>query len=155
MKKHTLAVLFLASSVLSAAAYAECDEKGHKKGGHKKHGAKHFTMIDTNEDGKLSKEEMLQYNENHFTKVDADGDGFISKDEMKAQHKGKKKRFMKMDTNNDGEVSDEEKAAFKEKRKNRKADTDDEQLGFRVRGFYFELDSLRQVIRDRYFQTGN
>ena len=126
MKKHTLTALFLASSVFSAAAYADCDGKGYKKGGHKKHGAKQFTMIDTNEDGKLSKEEMLQFHENHFTKIDADGDGFVSKEEMKAQHKGKKKRFMKMDTNNDGVVSDEEKAAFKQNRRNRKADTDEE-----------------------------
>lgn len=123
MKKRTITALILASSVLSAAAYADCD-KGHKKGGHKKHGAKHFSMIDSNDDGKLSKEEMLNFHESHFTKMDTDGDGFISKKEMKAnykeKHKGKKKHLIKMDTNNDGEISDEEKAAYKMERKERK-----------------------------------
>jgi Ca2+-binding EF-hand superfamily protein len=121
MKKHTLTALILASSVLSAAAYADCD-KGHKKSGDKKRGAKHFSMIDSNDDGKLSKEEMLNFHEGHFTKMDSDGDGFISKEEMKAKekHKGKKKHLMKMDTNKDGEISDEEKAAYKMERKEKK-----------------------------------
>lgn len=123
MKKHTLTALILASSVLSAAAYADCD-KDNKKGEHRKHGAKHFSMIDANDDGKLSKEEMLNFHQSHFTKMDADGDGFVSKEEMKAKykekHKGKKKHLMKMDTNNDGEISDEEKAAYKMERKEHK-----------------------------------
>lgn len=128
MKKRTITALILATSVLSAAAYADCD-KGHKKGGQKKHSAKHFSMIDTDEDGKLSKEEMLNFNEGHFNKMDADGDGFISKEEMKAKrkgkHKGKRKNLMMMDTNNDGEISDEEKAAYKKERKEKRERSND------------------------------
>lgn len=126
MKKRTITALILAASVLSAGAYADCDKKGHKKGGDKRNGAKYFSMIDANDDGKLSKEEMINFHESHFTKMDSDGDGFISKEEMKANHKGKgkhegKKRHLKqMDTNNDGEISDEEKAAYKMERKERK-----------------------------------
>lgn len=124
MKKHTITALILAASVLSAGAYADCDKKGHKKGGDKRNGAKHFSMIDANDDGKLSKEEMINFHESHFTKMDSDGDGFITKEEMKANHKGKnkgkKRHLMKMDANNDGEISDEEKAAYKMERKERK-----------------------------------
>jgi Ca2+-binding EF-hand superfamily protein len=88
MKKRTITALILATSVLSAAAYAECGNKSHKKG-HKNHGAKKFMMIDANDDGKLSKEEMQTFHENHFMKMDTDKDGFITKEEMKAGHKAK------------------------------------------------------------------
>lgn len=90
MKKHTFTALILASTVLSAAAYAECDKKNHKKG-HKNHGAKQFMMIDKDDDGKLSKEEMQTFHESRFTKMDADGDGFVTKEEMKANHKANRK----------------------------------------------------------------
>lgn len=95
MNKHTISAFLLASSVLSAAAYADGHNKDDKKHGHKNHGAKHFSMIDENDDGKLSKEEMLNFHERHFTKMDADGDGFISKEEMKAKYKDKKKHNKK------------------------------------------------------------
>jgi Ca2+-binding EF-hand superfamily protein len=125
MKKLTMTALILATSVLSAAAYASCDDKENgKKGAHPKQGAKKFMMIDTNNDGKLSKEEMQTFHENHFMKIDTDKDGFISKEEMKAshkaQHKGKKKHQAEMDTNKDGVISDEEKAAFEKNRKDGK-----------------------------------
>jgi Ca2+-binding EF-hand superfamily protein len=125
MKKRTLTALILATTVLSSAAYASCGDKDHsKKGPNKKHGAKKFMMIDANNDGKISKEEMQTFHDNHFMKMDTDKNGFITKEEMKAshkaQHKGKKARLMKMDTNNDGVVSDEEKAAFKKERKDGK-----------------------------------
>jgi Ca2+-binding EF-hand superfamily protein len=90
MKKRTITALILATSVLSSVAYASCDNKENgKKGAHPKQGAKKFMMIDANNDGKLSKEEMQTFHENHFMKIDTDKDGFITKEEMKAGHKAK------------------------------------------------------------------
>lgn len=126
MKKHTITAFILASSFLSAAAYAECEHRGHKQGGKNKQGAQHFKMVDANEDGKLSKEEMLNFHENKFTKMDSDGDGFITQDEMKSQMK--MNRFMRMDTNNDGVITPDEMSARKDRKngKGRAQNFDDE-----------------------------
>jgi len=43
-----------------------------------------FSKIDTDGDGKISKEEHDTFSDNMFTQMDTNGDGFISKDEMKA-----------------------------------------------------------------------
>lgn len=124
MKKHIVSALIIATSVLSAVSYADGHNKGDKKNPNKGHGSKHFSMIDANKDGKLSKSEMLNFHENHFLKMDANSDGFISQQEMKAKnkshHKGKKMRLMKMDSNKDGVVSDEEKSIYKKARKEKK-----------------------------------
>jgi len=41
--------------------------------------------MDTDNDGKISKDEMNQ----HFDKLDTNNDGFISKDELVKQHKNR------------------------------------------------------------------
>ena len=51
-----------------------------------------------------------------FKKLDTDGDGKISKDEAdKSQHKMIKEHFSEIDTNSDGFISKEEFKAFKPK----------------------------------------
>ena len=54
--------------------------------------------------------------EGFFKKLDTDGDGKISKDEAdKSEHKMIKDHFSEIDTNSDGYISKEEFKAFKPK----------------------------------------
>lgn len=47
---------------------------------------KMLEKIDTDKDGKISKQEWQTHHEQHFTELDADKDGFVTKEEMKARH---------------------------------------------------------------------
>ncbi len=55
-----------------------------------------FKMMDTNEDGKLTKEEVKGPLKRDFSKIDTDEDGFITKEELekapKPERKGPPKR---------------------------------------------------------------
>ena len=66
-----------------------------------------MSMMDTNKDGKVSKEEFMKAHEAMFDQMDANKDGFIDKDEMGKMMEGKCGMSM-MDTNKDGKVSKEE-----------------------------------------------
>lgn len=88
-----------------------------------------FKMMDANEDGKLSLEEVKGPLKNDFSKVDVDENGFITKEELEKAPKpnrqgGKQEKqsrekgnaeklstteiFKKMDTDNDGKLSEKE-----------------------------------------------
>jgi hypothetical protein len=80
---------------------------------------KNFDAIDTNKDGKLSREEMKAAHEQHkaehaghHPKIDANGDKMISRDEAKG-HPRLEKNFDTIDTNKDGKLSPEEMKAFR------------------------------------------
>ena len=62
-------------SVASVAAIA--GDHGHD------HKGKMMEKVDTDGDGKISKEEFMAKHEKMFTKMDVDGDGYLSKEEMK------------------------------------------------------------------------
>jgi Ca2+-binding EF-hand superfamily protein len=51
--------------------------------------------LDTDGDGKISKQEFMSRPEKRFGKMDADGDGFISQDEMNSAKERKEKRKSK------------------------------------------------------------
>lgn len=85
--------------------------------------AKHFSRLDKNQDGVISREEASAYQHlaAHFDKIDANGDGKLSKQElqqwgqdMRAQM-GQRfdEEFKAADTNGDGMLSKEEVAASK------------------------------------------
>jgi Ca2+-binding EF-hand superfamily protein len=103
MKKLTITAILLSLSIVSAASYA--DIEGYKNKGDSK-GHKHFTLMDSNNDGSLSKEELLSFHQQRFTSMDTDADGLVTKEEMKNHRQ--KKRFMRMDSNKDGVISEEE-----------------------------------------------
>lgn len=108
MNKLTITAILLsisvASTVVSTAAYAGMGSKDHK--GNKHYGHKQFSLMDSNSDGALSKEELLTFHEQRFTSIDTDGDGLVTKKEIKAHRQ--KQRFMRMDSNNDGVISEDE-----------------------------------------------
>lgn len=53
--------------------------------------SKLLEKMDTNEDGKLSKEEVKGPLKDHFTKIDIDENGFITKEEFDKAPKPKRK----------------------------------------------------------------
>lgn len=88
MKKLSLLTLTAAALVLSANAYAGHGGKCH--GMHGKHKDKMFTMIDTNNDGAITREEQAAFSDKKFNETDANGDGKVTKEEMKAHFEKKR-----------------------------------------------------------------
>ncbi|MDH4199843.1 MAG: hypothetical protein OEV66_05605 [Spirochaetia bacterium] len=79
MKKNT--ILFMILGVLASfALYANSDKKSHGHEG--KPGDRMMEMLDTNKDGKISKEEWSA----HFDAIDMNKDGFLSKEELDKHH---------------------------------------------------------------------
>jgi Ca2+-binding EF-hand superfamily protein len=97
MNKLTITAILLSLSIVSAASYAGM-------------GGKQFSRMDSNNDGSLSKEELLSFHQQRFTSMDADADGLVTKEEMKNHRQTK--RFMRMDSNKDGVISEEEMVLF-------------------------------------------
>ena len=75
-------------TILMMSPLALADHHGGKGKGrpHQKRGG-HFKMMDTNNDGKVSKDEFMARTTKRFTEMDANGDGFITKDEKKTHRK--------------------------------------------------------------------
>jgi Ca2+-binding EF-hand superfamily protein len=46
-----------------------------------------FKMMDTNEDGKISKDEWQKHHDQRFAEIDTDKDGVITPAEIKEHHK--------------------------------------------------------------------
>ena len=63
---------------------------------HGHHGAGRLARLDTNQDGKISRDEMRADADKHFDKLDTNGDGFIDKAEMDAARAKMKDRMGKM-----------------------------------------------------------
>jgi Ca2+-binding EF-hand superfamily protein len=84
-----------------AAAKGSCGEHGF--GMHK------FEKLDSNSDGKVTRDEMLSRATEHFDKADANKDGKVTPDERKAAfQKFGEERFTAQDKNKDGALSQDE-----------------------------------------------
>lgn len=75
------------NAIMLAYGASETDEKsqqGHGGDSGKDHGkcGNMMSKIDSDNDGKISKKEFLNYHEKKFEKKDLNNDGFIDKDEM-------------------------------------------------------------------------
>ena len=80
---------------------------------------------DLNKDGQVTKAEFMESAQTHFTSVDADADGFLTKEERKSHRAAKademkNKMFDKLDTDGDGAVSRDEMNAVGEKMRARR-----------------------------------
>ena len=71
-------------------------EGGPISGRHGHHGGGRLARLDTNQDGKISRDEMRADADKHFDKLDTNGDGFIDKAEMDAARAKMKDRMGKM-----------------------------------------------------------
>jgi Ca2+-binding EF-hand superfamily protein len=94
-----------------AAAYADDHERGHGPKFKKHFMAEMMTELDTNEDGKLSQDEVIAGRTAKFQEADANADGLLSFVELEEFHEAEKekrkkerkqKHFEKMDANSDG-----------------------------------------------------
>ena len=81
--KNTVLLTTLAISIVAGSALSAGNE--HKHGRHGPH--LNFDAVDTNNDGKLTKEEMTAHMDARFDEADTDNDGLVSVDELRAQMK--------------------------------------------------------------------
>lgn len=117
----TITVLFFtaafgASTTIAADdthAEHQHDNKGDSGKHHMSHGkCNMMSKVDSNKDGKISKEEFLKYQEAKFEKKDLNKDGFIDKDEMDKMMKkhmhghGHKKNKMDDKTHGHGDMKE-------------------------------------------------
>ena len=74
--------------------------------------SKHFDEIDANHDGQITAEELHAFHQkrraDHWKKLDTDGDGRISRDEAKANAARLFEHFDEIDANHDGFITPEE-----------------------------------------------
>lgn len=72
---------------------ADAGKYGDKKAGEGKYGEGRCgaAMADTNEDGKITKEEWSKYHDAMFEKIDVNKDGVLDKDEMEKMKAEKRK----------------------------------------------------------------
>ena len=98
---------------MNSAAFAEIDTNKDGKLS-KDEIAAYFDRLDTNKDGFLSQEELAAARAQHMhqhSRADASGDGMISRDEAKALPR-LSSNFDAIDTNKDGMLSRDEMRAF-------------------------------------------
>ncbi|MDE2388892.1 MAG: EF-hand domain-containing protein [Betaproteobacteria bacterium] len=62
-----------------ASGHSHGDAKSGDQNGHQ---CEHMSVVDTNKDGKISKEEFMKHHEAMFDKKDVNKDGFIDREEM-------------------------------------------------------------------------
>lgn len=83
MIRRSIVTCLLVSSFATASLYAQ-EKKDHPR----RDPEELFKKLDTDADGKISKEEADKSEhkmiKEHFAEIDANSDGYISKDELKA-----------------------------------------------------------------------
>ncbi|MEM7330334.1 MAG: EF-hand domain-containing protein [Pseudomonadota bacterium] len=112
MKKLTIAALV--TIIVGSAAYTAIaqQQRGH-------HGPM-LEGVDANQDGNISKDEVMAHRAEKFTSADTNGDNLVTADEFEAfalaererkQEERRARRFAKLDADGDGFITAEEHAA--------------------------------------------
>lgn len=126
MQSKTMILSVLGAAMVASAGFAVAQGKG----GHGERPS--FEEVDTNGDGKITRDEMQAHAATRFGEADSDGDGAISRAEMlaKAMARAEKRvdRMMgRMDADDDGKVSQAEMQQMRDKHMGRmieRMDTD-------------------------------
>lgn len=108
MKKAIVISILTALSGIAVAAAQPGDKSGHD--GACGRGPMHkFEKLDSNADGKVTRDEMLSGITAHFDQADTNKDGTLSDAEQKAAHeKHAAQRFADSDKNHDGVLTQDE-----------------------------------------------
>lgn len=119
MKKLGFILVCALVSVYALSADDEHRRHGKKGMGNMHSPAQMIQYMDTDKDGKISKQEWQDFHDKRFAEMDADKDGFVTADEMKAaRQQMMKKHRQKMQ-------DDDNSKAKKQRRKNKKSNDDD------------------------------
>jgi Ca2+-binding EF-hand superfamily protein len=117
MKHSHIAALTIGSALVIAGialAGESKDAKGNSPHHHEGRGSKHlFERMDTNKDGKITRDEARQAGERMFQQMDQDKNGSVTPAEAEAGMKALKaekmeERFSALDLNKDGRISADE-----------------------------------------------
>lgn len=83
------AVLLIGGATFAAADHGNSDKKGDCKSRY----CKMFDKKDSNSDGVISKAEFTAHAEKKFAKMDTDGNGKLTKEEVKSYRAAKKEKY--------------------------------------------------------------
>jgi len=118
MKSSISAAVAVSVLALVGVAYA-----GSKSGpgGHGGFGAHGFANVDSNHDGKVTREEFQAHQDQLWLEADSNKDGAVTLEEMQQAYarlaeKRATERFQKFDANHDGRVTQQEAAHMPPKR---------------------------------------
>ena len=114
--KKTIAAALLGTGLLAGSAFAAQQTPAGPAPQDRMSGGNPLKLADANNDGAVTKAEMLADVEARFAKLDANKDGKISKDERPGDGAGRGGRMMgrmmgRIDTDGDGAISLDEQRA--------------------------------------------
>ena len=113
-------ILITAIACIGIASAALAHNHGHD-GGKGPRAERVFQQMDTDGDGRVSREDARSFAIARFARVDADGDGQITKDERRAARKARRgERMARLDTDGDGMISKVEMSAMAAERAERR-----------------------------------
>ena len=107
MTRFSIIMICLFMSALTISSFAQNTDQRGQHGEHRR-GGRGLKQLDTNNDGKISREEWKGHAE-IFDKIDKNKDGFITGEELAVARQERGAEALKqMDANNDGKISREE-----------------------------------------------
>jgi len=118
MKKLGFLLVCVMASVYALSADDEHRRHGKKGMGDMHSPAQMIKHMDTDKDGKISKQEWQDFHDKRFAEMDADKDGFVTADEMKAAREQMMKKHRQ-------KMKDDSAKSKKQRSKKQKSTEDD------------------------------